>query len=80
MISSHLKPSGVDLDDPGEFAEPEDFAVREITNADLAEERNEVMLAQREHLDVLDQDELVGILAEDRILHSTLDRVFVTLI
>ena len=31
----NLKPPGVDLDDPGELAQPQDFAVGEVADADL---------------------------------------------
>ena len=45
----------------------------------FAHEWDEVVLAEGEHLDVLDEDELVGVLAEDRVLHRGLDRVLVSL-
>ena len=37
------------------------------------------MLAEGEHFDVLDQNELVGVLAKDGVLDGILNRVLVTL-
>ena len=34
-VSTHLKPPRVDLHDPGELAQPQDFPVGEVANADL---------------------------------------------
>ena len=75
----HLKPPRVYLDDPGELAESQDFSVWQVADADLAEERHEVMLAEGEHLNILHQNELVGVFAKDGVLDGVFDCVFIAL-
>ena len=57
----HLRPTGEDVDQPGQLGQPGDAAVVDGDVADVrdAVERHQVVLAHRADLDVLDQHHLV---------------------
>ena len=59
-----LQAAGVGLHHAGDLGEPGDAAVRDVGDMGLADEREHVVLAQREQLDVLDQDHLAVRLRE----------------
>ena len=62
----HLRPAGVDLDQPGQLGQPGDPAVlaRDVADVRHAVEGHQVVLAGRVHRDVLDQHQLVVVLVE----------------
>src|SRR5690606_22859460 len=70
----HLQPTSEDLDDPRQLREADDLAVRDVGDVDLAEEREQVVLAQRVHLDVLHEHHVVVVLVEDRVADHLLHR------
>src|SRR5258708_7320318 len=55
----HLKPAGEHVDDARDLAQPDHFAVGNVREMDLAEERQHMMLAQAEDLYVFGDDHLV---------------------
>ena len=52
---------------PGELAQAEDLLHGQVPDADLPVEGDQVVLAQREELDVPDDHHLVGLLVEDAL-------------
>ena len=54
-----LEPSGVCLHDPGDFAEPGDLSVRDVSYVRLADERQHVMFAHGVKVNVLDKHHLL---------------------
>ena len=59
-----LQAAGVGLHHAGDLGEPGDAAVRDVGDMGLADEREHVVLAQGEQLDVLDEDHLAVRLRE----------------
>ena len=59
-----LQPAAVDLDDACQLGQTEHFAVGDVADRHLAQERHQVVFAQREHFDVFHHDHLVVVLVE----------------
>src|SRR5690242_2395520 len=55
----YLQAAGKDIYQAGDLAQSYDFPIRNVGHVDLAEERENVMLAEAEHFDVFDDDHLV---------------------
>jgi len=55
----YLQAAGEEFDEARNFAEADDFAVGNVGHVHFAEERQQVVLAEAEHFDVLDDDHLV---------------------
>lgn len=49
-----LEPSSEHIDDPRDFAEADDVLMRDVPHMDLAEEGEQVMLAEAEEFDIFD--------------------------
>lgn len=60
------------LCDAGKLGEAEDAPVGDVANVHFARERDEVVLAHGEDLDVLDDDELVVVFGEDGVVDDRL--------
>src|SRR5262245_57602686 len=72
----HLQAAREDVHQPGDLAQSHYFAVGNVSHVNLAEEWQQMMLAQAEHLDVLDDDHfVVGDLKQGSL--KNLVRVFV---
>ena len=54
----NLQPVAIDVDDTGYLREPRDVSVGNIGHMNLSIERQHVMFAKREKVDVLDNDHL----------------------
>ena len=67
-----LEPPGVHLDDARDLREPDDPAARDVRDRRRAEERQQVVLAQRVERDVLDDDHLAVADVEDRVVDEPL--------
>ena len=63
----HLQPAREDLDQSCRLAEADDAPLRDVGDVHLAEEWQDVVLAQAEHLDIFDNDHLVVIDGEEGI-------------
>ena len=63
----HLQPVGEDVDDTCDLAQSGDVAIGDIRHMRLTEEREHVVLAHREEVDVLDDDHLVVFLLKKRV-------------
>ena len=74
-----LQPPAVHLHDPRQLAQPQHLVVGQVGDVDLAEERDQVVLAQGKHVNVLDDDDLVNLLVEHSVADSVFNLVFVTL-
>ena len=61
-----LQPSRKDIHDARNLAEADHFLIRQIAHMDLAEEREQVMFAHAEEVDVLHDDHLVVLDREQR--------------
>src|ERR1700722_15621277 len=59
-----------DIDEAGDFAEPNDLAVGDVGDVGFSEEGEEVMLALREELDVLYDDHLVIVDVEESFVEN----------
>src|SRR5690606_22356411 len=70
----HLEPPGEHLHDPGELRESHDPPVRNVRDVHLPEERQQVVLAERVHLDVPDHHHVLVVLFEDPLADDLLDR------
>src|SRR5438045_2897397 len=55
----NLQPPREDFHQSGQLAESDDLSVRNVSDVYLPEERQHVMLAEAEHLDIFDYDHLV---------------------
>ncbi len=55
----NLQAARENLDQPRNFAQADDFAIGDVGDVNLAEERQHVVLAEAEHLDVFDDDHFV---------------------
>ncbi len=60
-----LQPPGVEFDDACDLRQPDDVLARHVRHVALPEERQHVVLAHREDVDVLDGHHLVVLLVED---------------
>ena len=65
-----LEAAGEHLDHAGELAEAHDTSTRDVGDVHLAEEGQQVVLAQAVHLDVLYQHHVAVALGEERIPHG----------
>ena len=63
----HLEPPGEDVHDPGHLGQPEDLAVGDVGDVRPAEERQQVVLAERVELDVAHHDHALVALLEHRV-------------
>ena len=68
----HLQPPGEDVHDPGHLGEAQDLAVRDVGDVGPAEERQQVVLAQRVQLDVAHHDHALVRLLEHRVADDVL--------
>src|SRR5271165_2960416 len=75
----HLQAAREDFDEARDFAESDDFAVRNVRDMDLSEERQHVMLAERIHFDILHDDHLVVVHIEVRIVQDSVGVLAVSL-
>lgn len=73
-----LESPGVDLNDPGQFAQAQHSTIGQVTDADPAHKRNQVMFTKWKHLNVPDQDQFVGVVVEDASGHGLFNRVLVS--
>ena len=55
----HLKSASIHVDEPWNLAKADDFSVGNVRDVTLAEERQDVMLAEAVEIDVLDDHHLV---------------------
>ena len=67
-----LEPPGIHLDDARDLRQPDDAAARDVGDGRGAEERQQVVLAQRVERDVLDDDHLAVADVEDRVVDEPL--------
>ena len=56
--------------EPGQFGESQHFAVGDVTDGDLADERHQMVLAHGEHLDIFDHHHLVVVFVEHGIVQN----------
>lgn len=63
-----LKPPRIDLHDPGQLTQTQNLPTGQISDGHFAVERDQVVLAHREHLDVLHHHHLVVVLVEDCVV------------
>lgn len=49
---------------PSQLAQSQDLALRQVPDGDLSVERHQVVLAHREHFNVLDDDHLIRVFIE----------------
>jgi hypothetical protein len=68
-----LQAAGKDVDEPRDLAQPNHAPIRNIGDVTLAEERQQVVLAQAVEVDVPDDDHLVIIDAEQRAVEHFID-------
>ena len=54
----HLKAARESIDKTGNFAQPDDFSVGDVSDVALSKKRQQVMLAQRKEIDVFDHHHL----------------------
>ena len=66
----HLQAPRKDLDEPRNLAQADHLALGNVGHVHLAEKRQHVVLAQREHLDVPDDHHLVVIHLEQRVAQN----------
>ena len=65
-----LQAAGENVDDPRRLAQADDLFLGDVGDVHAAEKRQHVVLAQREHLDILDDDHLVvGDVEHGRLQH-----------
>ena len=69
----HLQAAREDLDQARDFAEPDDAALRYVSDVTFSEKRQQVMLAEAIEVDVLDDHHLVIIDAEERVVEDGVD-------
>src|SRR5208282_6218417 len=62
----HLEPTCEDLDDLRDFRKSDDFSIRNISDARLAEEREQMVLAEAVNCNVFDEDHLAVFHIEER--------------
>src|SRR6185295_15079496 len=62
----HLQAAGEHLEEPRELAQPEDAVARDVGDVRLPEERQQVMLAEREEVEILQHDHLGVLFGEER--------------
>lgn len=74
-----LKAAGEGLGNTGELAQSENKLVRDVADRDLAGERNKMVLAEREDVDVTDNDHLLVILGEDSVVDDVHETLLVSL-
>src|SRR6476646_2711356 len=55
----YLQAAGKDIDQPGNLAQPQDLAIRDISHMDLAEKRQQMVLAEAKHFNVFNDDHFV---------------------
>lgn len=64
----HLQPPREHVDDPRDLAQPDDGLIGDIAHVHFAEEREQVVLAERIHLNVLHDHHAFGVRREERAL------------
>lgn len=74
-----LKASRESLGDTSKLAESEDELVGDVANRDLAGEGDKVVLAEREDVDVTDDDHLLVVLGEDGVVDDINKTLLVSL-
>ena len=74
-----LQAPGKDFDEPRNLAQANDFAFGNIGDVNLAKERQHVVLAEAEHLDVFDDHHLVITDGEQRLFQQGVRIFFVAL-
>jgi len=78
-IFLNLQTAREDIDNARHFREPDDFSVRNISDVRAADEREQMMFAQRVKLDVFDENDLARLGIEDSIVNDLLHALAVTL-
>ena len=68
-----LQPPREHVHEPGNLAEPDDARLRNVGDVALAEERQQVVLAQAVEIDVLHDDHLVVVDREERVVEDFVD-------
>ena len=69
----YLQPPREYVDEPGDLAETDHARLRNVGDVALAEERQQVMLAQTIEVDVLHDDHLVVVHREERVVEHFVD-------
>jgi hypothetical protein len=69
----HLEPAREHVDDARDLRQADDASARDVCDVHLAEERQQVMLAHRVHLDVLHDHHVAVVLLEDAVADRVLD-------
>ena len=69
----HLQTARVDVDKPGNLAQTDDLAVRDISDVTLPKKRKHVMFAEAVEVDVLHDHHLVIIDSEQRVVERGID-------
>ena len=69
----HLQPARKDIDKSRNLAQTDDFAVGNIAYRNIAEERQDMMLAHRVELDILDHDNLRAFVLEKSLMDNRVD-------
>src|SRR5215472_19022284 len=75
----HLQSTSKDVHQARNFAESNYFSIRDIRDVDLAEERQKVVFAQTEHLNILDDHHFVVSYVEHRAQQNLLRALLVAL-
>src|SRR6516165_6080641 len=75
----YLQSTSKDVHQARNFAESNYFSIRDIRDVDLAEERQKVVFAQTEHLNILDDHHLVVSYVEHRAQQNLLRVLLVAL-
>ncbi len=75
----NLQAAGKYFNEPWNFAQADNFAIRNVGHVYLAKERQHVVLAETKHFDVLDDDHLVVGDCEQGLLKHGLGVFFVAL-
>ena len=79
QIFLDLQATRENIDDPRHLRKPDDFAVWNICDVRAADEREEMMFAERVKFDVFDQDDLARLRIEDRIVNDLFDALAIAL-
>ena len=74
----NLQTAGVHVDDTRDLRQAQYFAARDVRDVRLADERQQVVFAQRVQLDVLDQHHFAVIGAEQGTVGDLFERLFIT--
>jgi len=65
-----LEPAGEHVDDARDLAEADDVLIRDVAHMHLADEGQEMMLAQAVAFDIGDDDHSIGLTGKKRVVHN----------